>query len=132
MKSTYATPVLPPQVRYVVDFYNATPAPGQIIGMHLDVRPALDSPGVRKRVRLSVAVAPCVAVRRPEPRWARATVCCSCVRRRRCTTGCACRCDGWPVGGGGKARSSRRARRWPGVQQGCPPALGGSNSSRRQ
>lgn len=30
----------------MIDFYNATPAPGQIIGMHLDVRPALDSPGV--------------------------------------------------------------------------------------
>lgn len=36
-----------PQVRYVIDFYNAKPAPGQIIGMHLDVRPALDSPQAR-------------------------------------------------------------------------------------
>jgi cytochrome c heme-lyase len=31
------------QVRYVVDFYNAAPEPGKPIGMHLDVRPALDS-----------------------------------------------------------------------------------------
>ncbi len=33
------------QVRYVIDFYNAAPEPGKPIGMHLDVRPALDSPG---------------------------------------------------------------------------------------
>ena len=32
------------QVRYVIDFYNAAPEPGKPIGMHLDVRPALDSP----------------------------------------------------------------------------------------
>jgi hypothetical protein len=30
-------------VRYVIDFYNAMPEPGKPIGMHLDVRPALDS-----------------------------------------------------------------------------------------
>ena len=30
--------------RYVVDFYNAAPLPGMPIAMHLDVRPALDSP----------------------------------------------------------------------------------------
>jgi cytochrome c heme-lyase len=30
-------------VRYVIDFYNAAPEPGKPIGMHLDVRPALDS-----------------------------------------------------------------------------------------
>ena len=30
--------------RYVVDFYNAQPLPGMPIAMHLDVRPALDSP----------------------------------------------------------------------------------------
>lgn len=33
------------EVRYVVDFYNAAPLPGMPIAMHLDVRPALDSPG---------------------------------------------------------------------------------------
>mmetsp|Transcript_2369 Transcript_2369/g.4812 ORF Transcript_2369/g.4812 Transcript_2369/m.4812 type:complete len:263 (-) Transcript_2369:94-882(-) len=32
------------EVRYIVDFYNATPLPGQPIAMHLDVRPALDTP----------------------------------------------------------------------------------------
>ncbi|KAL0055928.1 hypothetical protein WJX82_005812 [Trebouxia sp. C0006] len=32
------------EVRYVVDFYNAAPLPGMPIAMHLDVRPALDSP----------------------------------------------------------------------------------------
>jgi hypothetical protein len=33
------------EVRYIIDFYNATPAPGdpRPIAMHLDVRPALDS-----------------------------------------------------------------------------------------
>lgn len=31
------------QVRYVIDFYNAAPEPDKPIGMHLDVRPALDS-----------------------------------------------------------------------------------------
>ena len=31
------------QVRYVIDFYNAAPEPGRAVGMHLDVRPALDS-----------------------------------------------------------------------------------------
>ncbi len=36
-----------PQVRYVIDFYNAVPQPGQPIAMHLDVRPALDSAQVR-------------------------------------------------------------------------------------
>ena len=42
------------QVRYVIDFYNA-PGDGQTaaIGMHLDVRPALDSVGaVADRVRM--------------------------------------------------------------------------------
>lgn len=33
------------QVRYVIDFYNAAPLPGMPVAMHLDVRPALDSPG---------------------------------------------------------------------------------------
>ena len=32
-------------VRYVIDFYNAVPRDGVPIAMHLDVRPALDSPG---------------------------------------------------------------------------------------
>ena len=34
------------EVRYVIDFYNAAPMPGtaQPIAMHLDVRPALDTP----------------------------------------------------------------------------------------
>jgi len=32
------------EVRYVIDFYNAPPAPGRPVAMHLDVRPALDSP----------------------------------------------------------------------------------------
>lgn len=31
------------EVRYVIDFYNAAPAPGAPVAMHLDVRPALDS-----------------------------------------------------------------------------------------
>lgn len=34
-----------PQVRYVIDFYSAAPAAGAAVGMYLDVRPALDSPG---------------------------------------------------------------------------------------
>ena len=33
------------EVRYVIDFYNAKPSAGAPVGMHLDVRPALDSPG---------------------------------------------------------------------------------------
>lgn len=33
------------EVRYVIDFYNAAPLPGMPVAMHLDVRPALDSPG---------------------------------------------------------------------------------------
>ena len=34
------------QVRYVIDFYSATPLPGgPPAAFHLDVRPALDSPG---------------------------------------------------------------------------------------
>uniref|UniRef100_A0A7S0WSL6 Holocytochrome c-type synthase n=1 Tax=Pyramimonas obovata TaxID=1411642 RepID=A0A7S0WSL6_9CHLO len=33
------------EVRYVIDFYNAAPQPGQPIAMHLDVRPALDTVG---------------------------------------------------------------------------------------
>ncbi|KAK9810244.1 hypothetical protein WJX72_007204 [[Myrmecia] bisecta] len=32
------------EVRYIIDFYNAAPLPGMPIAMHLDVRPALDSP----------------------------------------------------------------------------------------
>jgi len=32
-------------VRYVIDFYSGTPQPGRAASMHLDVRPALDSPG---------------------------------------------------------------------------------------
>eukprot|EP00192_Tetraselmis_astigmatica_P021437 CAMPEP_0117656886 /NCGR_PEP_ID=MMETSP0804-20121206/5040_1 /TAXON_ID=1074897 /ORGANISM="Tetraselmis astigmatica, Strain CCMP880" /LENGTH=264 /DNA_ID=CAMNT_0005463311 /DNA_START=6 /DNA_END=797 /DNA_ORIENTATION=- len=31
-------------VRYVIDFYNAAAGPGMPVAMHLDVRPALDSP----------------------------------------------------------------------------------------
>jgi hypothetical protein len=30
--------------RYVIDFYNAAPLPTMPVAMHLDVRPALDSP----------------------------------------------------------------------------------------
>ena len=30
--------------RYVIDFYNAAPLPSMPVAMHLDVRPALDSP----------------------------------------------------------------------------------------
>lgn len=30
--------------RYVIDFYNAAPQPDGPVAMHLDVRPALDSP----------------------------------------------------------------------------------------
>ena len=33
------------QVRYVIDFYNAAPLPDMPVAMHLDARPALDSPG---------------------------------------------------------------------------------------
>jgi hypothetical protein len=41
------------QVRYVIDFYNAAPEPGKPIGMHLDVRPALDSlDAVLDRIRM--------------------------------------------------------------------------------
>ncbi|GAB4814979.1 hypothetical protein N2152v2_002025 [Parachlorella kessleri] len=32
------------EVRYVIDFYNAAPLPTMPVAMHLDVRPALDSP----------------------------------------------------------------------------------------
>ncbi len=32
-----------PQVRYVIDFYNAAPLPDMPVAMHLDARPALDS-----------------------------------------------------------------------------------------
>lgn len=40
-------------MRYVIDFYNAAPEPGKPIGMHLDVRPALDSPAaLLDRVRM--------------------------------------------------------------------------------
>jgi cytochrome c heme-lyase len=40
-------------VRYVIDFYNAAPEPGKPIGMHLDVRPALDSPeALLDRIRM--------------------------------------------------------------------------------
>lgn len=43
------------QVRYVIDFYNAVPQPGQPIAMHLDVRPALDSPqALFDRVRMQM------------------------------------------------------------------------------
>jgi cytochrome c heme-lyase len=31
-------------VRYVIDFYNAAPTPEAPAALHLDVRPALDSP----------------------------------------------------------------------------------------
>ena len=34
-----------PQVRYVIDFYNAAPLPDMPVAMHLDARPALDSVG---------------------------------------------------------------------------------------
>ena len=41
------------QVRYDIDFYNAAPEPGKPIGMHLDVRPALDSPtALLDRIRM--------------------------------------------------------------------------------
>ena len=30
-------------VRYVIDFYESPPEPGKQIGIHLDVRPAIDS-----------------------------------------------------------------------------------------
>jgi cytochrome c heme-lyase len=33
------------EVRYVIDFYNAAAGGNSSIGMHLDVRPALDSVG---------------------------------------------------------------------------------------
>jgi cytochrome c heme-lyase len=34
------------QVRYVIDFYNGAPQPNMPAAMHLDVRPALDSPSL--------------------------------------------------------------------------------------
>lgn len=34
------------EVRYVIDFYSGAVAPGQPAAMHLDVRPALDSPSL--------------------------------------------------------------------------------------
>eukprot|EP00127_Corallochytrium_limacisporum_P004414 Clim_evm22s161 gene=Clim_evmTU22s161 len=33
------------EVRYIIDYYSATPAPGSPAGFFLDVRPALDRPG---------------------------------------------------------------------------------------
>ena len=40
------THALPPATsrRYVIDFYNSAPLPSMPVAMHLDVRPALDSP----------------------------------------------------------------------------------------
>ena len=41
--------------RYVIDFYNASPL-DSVVAMHLDVRPALDSPGALwDRVRMQAA-----------------------------------------------------------------------------
>lgn len=41
--------------RYVIDFYNASPV-DSVVAMHLDVRPALDSPGALwDRVRMQAA-----------------------------------------------------------------------------
>lgn len=41
------------QVRYIVDFYNASPLPDGPVAMHLDARPALDSFGaLADRLRL--------------------------------------------------------------------------------
>lgn len=34
------------EVRYVIDFYNAAPMPNMPTALHLDVRPALDSPSL--------------------------------------------------------------------------------------
>ena len=47
------------EVRYVIDFYSAAPVPGSSVGMYLDVRPALDSPGAlldRLRMQFSWAL----------------------------------------------------------------------------
>eukprot|EP00887_Chlorella_sp_A99_P006837 scaffold2.g6837.t1 len=41
------------EVRYVIDFYNAAPLPDMPLAMHLDVRPALDSPAAAwERVKM--------------------------------------------------------------------------------
>jgi len=34
------------EVRYIIDFYNAAPMPNMTTALHLDVRPALDSPSL--------------------------------------------------------------------------------------
>lgn len=45
--------VFEPQVRYIIDFYNAAPLPDMPVAMHLDARPALDSFGaLLDRLRL--------------------------------------------------------------------------------
>ena len=42
-------------VRYVIDFYSGPSAPGAPPSMHLDVRPALDSPGaLLDRIRMQM------------------------------------------------------------------------------
>jgi cytochrome c heme-lyase len=42
-------------VRYIIDFYNAAPGSGSAVGMHLDVRPALDSPSaLMDRLRMQL------------------------------------------------------------------------------
>ena len=41
------------EVRYVIDFYNGAPLPSMPVALHLDVRPALDSPSALwSRVRM--------------------------------------------------------------------------------
>ena len=37
--------IAPCKVRYIIDFYNAAPLLDMPVAMHLDARPALDSPG---------------------------------------------------------------------------------------
>lgn len=51
--SSFPPPHALAQVRYIIDFYNAVPAEGKSIALHLDVRPALDSPtAVLDRARM--------------------------------------------------------------------------------
>lgn len=43
------------EVRYVIDFYKGAPSPSAPIAMHLDVRPAVDSPyALYHRLKFSI------------------------------------------------------------------------------
>ena len=48
------------KVRYVIDFYNAPPQNGAPVALHLDVRPALDSPQARTAQREEAPTPPVI------------------------------------------------------------------------